>query len=132
MLNRLPTPVQLPSLALMLDDLGQPGVDKLAAALGVTPRTVRRWLADGMAPRPAMLALFWVTRWGLSLVDAEAARLADLHAAEADCLRREVSALRDELARVLAVGDFGAANDASLSNGPRPPRPRPALQIVTA
>lgn len=130
MLNRLPTPTQLPGLSAMLDDIGNPAPPAIARALGVSPAAVRRWIAQDQAPRPAMLALFWVTRWGLSLADAEAVNLARLRSGEAAAWRREADALRLELARVLAVGDFGAANDASLF--PTPQAPRPGLQLVMA
>lgn len=111
MLNRLPR--QLPALPTMLADLGNPGAAVLARALGVTERTARRWLADGNAPRPALLALFWVTRWGQSEAHSEAHNSAAMHAGMVGCLQREIAALRRELARVLSLGEFGAANSPS-------------------
>lgn len=110
MLNRLPTPAQLPPLPLMLADLGQPSTSHLGRALGVTERTARRWLAAGHAPRPAMLALFWVTRWGQSLALCEAEHSAALARAYAACLADENHALQADLGRVLALADTGAAN----------------------
>lgn len=128
MLNRLPA--QLPTLAAILDDLGNPRPEAIGRALGVTPRTVRRWIADDQAPRPAVLALFWVTRWGLGTVDAEATNAARLYAAQAGALQRQADGLRAELARVLALADTGAANVASLEALPLAPvvpiRPRAA------
>lgn len=76
MLNRLPA--YTPSLSDMLADIGSPAPAAVAAALGVSPRTVRRWLATGQAPRAAALAVFSITRWGLSLVESEAQRRAQL------------------------------------------------------
>lgn len=119
MLNRLPR--QLPALSVLLDDLGHPPAEALGRALGVTPRTVRRWIADDQAPRPAALALFWVTRWGLAAAHAEAHNAATMHAAHARCLQTEVDRLRAELARVLALADTGAANVASLQALPLAP-----------
>lgn len=111
MLNRLPR--QLPALPTMLADLGNPGAAALGRALGVTDRTARRWLADGNAPRPALLALFWLTRWGQSAVACEAHNAAVMHAGMVGCLQREIASLRRELGRVLALGEFGSANSPS-------------------
>lgn len=110
MLSR--TPRYIPPFNTLLEDLGRPSPAELAKALGVTPRTVFRWLAAPEAvPRPVLLALFWLTRWGLSEVDAEAVNSARMHAAMADALRDDLERLRRELARVVAAGDFGCAND---------------------
>lgn len=108
MLNRLPR--QLPSLAVMLADIGNPTPRAIGRALGVTERTARRWMAAGQAPRPALLSLFWVTRWGVSCVDADAHQAAAVSAALVDALQRERQALQADLARVLALADTGAAN----------------------
>jgi hypothetical protein len=110
MLNRLPT--QTPPLADMLADLGGPSAPDLARALDVHPRTVARWLADDQAPRTACLSVWWLTRWGFSAVDCELWNAAQLAFSERDAWRSEVASLRRELARVVALGDFGrAAND---------------------
>ena len=142
MLNRLPR--QLPPLSLILQDLGEPTPAAIAAALGAPERSVRRWIATGHAPRPAMLALFWLTRWGMSIVDCEAGRLADMHAALARSRLAEVDELRAVLSRVLRLADLGAANDphsAAPLNGPphgqlraspRPKAPRIAASRVCA
>lgn len=132
MLNRLPTPVQMPALSLLLDDLGSPAPRLLALALGVRPSTLKRWITMDQAPRPVLLALWWLTRWGLSTADAEAWNLAQLRCAEAAAWRAEAQALRAELARVLAAGDFGCANDPSPMGRPSPQAPRPVLQLVRA
>lgn len=43
-----------------------------AELLGVSPRTVRRWLAgDTDIPATAFQALFWHTRWGASVIESE-------------------------------------------------------------
>lgn len=129
MLNRLPR--TLPPLSALLDDIGNPAAGAVARALGVTERTLRRWQADDQAPRCAALALFWLTRWGMSATNAEAHNAAVLHAAHARALTDEVARLRAELARVLALADSGAANMPSLAVAPlaqvlpfrRPQRP---------
>ena len=108
MLNRLPA--QLPPLSLMLDDLGTPSHRALARALGVSQRTVRRWVARDAAPRAVLLALFWVTRWGRSSVDCDVTNEAAMLAGYVASLRRELDAVRADLARSLALRDSGAAN----------------------
>ena len=80
MLNRLPT--WLPSFAELLDDMGSPGRNPraVAAALGVSERTIRRWIA-GKAPRTARLSLWWLSRHGYSEWECEMHRRAYLPAA---------------------------------------------------
>lgn len=116
MLNRLPR--QLPALSLMVADIGNPSTHELARSLDVTPRTVRRWLAADLAPRCAGLALFWLTRWGMSAIDAEAHQAAMLHAGLARARAEEIARLRVDLAHVLALADHGAANVPSLQVAP--------------
>lgn len=117
MLNRLPT--HCPQLSDLLEDLGRPTPRLLARSLGVTPATVTRWIRKNDAPRSVLLALFWATRWGMSLVDANAVNDARIHAAMSSCLQAEVDRLRGELARVVAAGDFGCANDVTMQALPR-------------
>lgn len=109
LLKRLPA--TMPALSIILADICSPSPAALAAALDVHPRTVARWIAADEAPRPISLALWPLTRWGMSASDA-------LHynAAQVDQARRLVAELdaeqlRAELSRVLAVADFGCAND---------------------
>lgn len=112
-------PRQLPPFPLLVDDLGTP--DSVARALRVSPRTVRRWLTAGGAPHAAVLALFWLSRWGRSQLDADMHNAAASHAGMARCLAEEVTRLRAELAHVLAIADTGAANSPSLSVAPLAP-----------
>lgn len=65
-------PDQLPSWETILNDLGQPSAVQIARTLDVGPSTVFRWNQRGSAPRAACLALFWLTRWGHSLIHTEA------------------------------------------------------------
>lgn len=57
-LARLPR--YLPSLAQVLNDLGNPTTEAIAQALGVSVVSVRRWKRT-QAPRPALLALWWLS-----------------------------------------------------------------------
>lgn len=104
----------LPTFGQLLADFGNPSPHQLGRYLGVHARTVERWQASDCAPRAAVLALFWLSSWGLSELGCSTEREAAAATAYAAALAREVEALRRELARVLAVGDFGAANRPTL------------------
>lgn len=77
-------------------------------------RTVRRWIRAGHAPRSVLMALHRVSRAGQ--YELHAAILRDLRAVDdwGLSMQRDNEALRRELARVLAAGDFGSANAPSL------------------
>lgn len=91
MLYRLPK--HTPPLSVMLEDLGRPRPAEVAKMLGVHPRTVYHWIAKDDAPRPALLALFWVTRWGLQWTDAEVYNLAQVHMSLAAAYKRRLDAI---------------------------------------
>ncbi|MDN3544667.1 hypothetical protein QWZ02_09425 [Kinneretia asaccharophila] len=104
----------MPALSALLADLGRPSAARLAASLGVSRATAHRWIAQDRAPRAVLLVLYLAApSFGAR---SEAARV--MHAQEgqrlaqalAEAHRREAEALRRELARVVALGDFGAAN----------------------
>lgn len=112
MLHLLPR--QLPQLADLLADIGNPQARALALALGVSERTAYRWLADpDSAPRMVLAALFWLTSWGRQTVHCAAHNDAVLYASQARALTQELDATRADLARVLALASTGAANDAT-------------------
>lgn len=94
-------PKALPVWESILDDLGHPPAHRVARVLGVGRSTVYRWNAEGHGPRIACLALFWLTRWGRSLVDTQATNDAVLHVQLARSLGEE----RDKLAREVAALD---------------------------
>lgn len=104
-------PVQLPSWQQLLDELGQPAPARVARVLGVGARTVYRWNAAGRAPRVACLALFWLTRWGRSAIDAQAVNDARTAVAYADALRRELLQAERRIAHLTAIGRFDTANE---------------------
>ena len=76
-----------------------------------THSTVYRYNRTGNAPRSVCLALFWVTRWGRSQVHAQAVADCQIAVTYANALERETTRLQTELAHVLAIGEFGSAND---------------------
>ena len=93
-------PRALPVWESILEDLGHPPANRVARVLGVGRSTVYHWNAQGHGPRIACLALFWLMRWGRSLVDTQATNDAVLHVQldrslgeERDKLLRQVEAL---------------------------------------
>lgn len=126
-------PSVTPPLSWMLDDLGRPHPRKLARLLGVSERTVRRWMKDDQAPRAVLYAIYWLTSWGQQAVHAELHNSATMYAGYVACLKSEVESLRHELARVLSLAHFDSANAPSMVDVPRlEPAPRPQLQAVKA
>jgi hypothetical protein len=93
-------PRALPTWQLMLEDLGQPPAKRVGRVLGVSERSVYRWSADGCAPRLPSLALFWLTRWGRSAVDAQATNDARVAVGFCQSLNEQNIWFRSELFRV--------------------------------
>lgn len=120
-LHRMPR--DLPSLALILDDLGRPAPAAWGRAIGVSERTAWRWQAAGTAPRAAMLALYWLTGWGWSAIESEARYAVDLLRQYRRATDAEIASLRAEIGRLQALGDFGCANDPAALAWPASPAP---------
>jgi predicted DNA-binding transcriptional regulator AlpA len=93
-------PRALPTWQLMLDDLGHPPAKRVGRVLGISERSVYRWSADGCAPRLPSLALFWLTRWGRSAVDAQATNDARVAVGFCHSLNEQNIWFRSELLRV--------------------------------
>ncbi|TAH10509.1 MAG: hypothetical protein EAZ11_12250 [Curvibacter sp.] len=100
----------------LLDDLQATPADA-AKFLQVTERSVWRWLADGSAPFAALATLWHESPRGreTAAVDVGNALVAHrgLARAHQDAHARETQ----RLARLVQIGDFGAAND-PLIEGP--------------
>lgn len=105
-------PTQTPHFLTLLDDMPTLDLRLLARLLGVSPKTVRHWARTGNAPCMAHLALFWESRWGLSVLDCDLVNRERLHRGHVLALEREIERLRAQLARLPALGAHGAANDA--------------------
>lgn len=118
--NKLATlaPTQLPPLSMLIDDLhGSRTPEAIGQHLGVSALTVRRWIKTDQAPRSAMLALFWETRWGLSALDAQAVNLVRSHIGLNNALRRENAALTRRIQYLESVGQFGSSNAPVFDSG---------------
>lgn len=122
-------PRSLPAFSFLYDELGNPAPAKLARHLDVSVRTVLRWIKADHAPRTALLAMFWETRYGRSAVECRAVNDAVMQAELARCHRDEARQRLRELEHVLSVGDFGSANS-PLANEEAGTRPALDLQMV--
>lgn len=121
-----PTAAHVPPFSFLVDDLPATPA-QVARHLGVSVRTMQRWLAANQAPRAVMLALFFESRWGRSAVNVHAENGARVAYGLAGSLERENAMLRARIARLELLGDYGAAN-APMFTGPRGSRataPRP-------
>jgi hypothetical protein len=100
-----------PPLSIILDDLLTSDRATIARHLGISLRTLERYIAAGEAPRAVTLALFWETRWGWSIADTGAFNDARFQAQRAAGLERENETLRTRIARLEGLGGFGSANE---------------------
>ncbi|MDM0117761.1 hypothetical protein QTI66_37315 [Variovorax sp. J22R133] len=68
---------------------------KIARHLGVSLRTLQRYIAAGHAPRPVQLALWFESRWGMSALHEQAFNEARHARAWVASLERECERLRE-------------------------------------
>lgn len=94
----------------MIRDLNASPSD-IAQVLDVSPSSVYRWMALGQGPRPAALALFWLTSWGQDELNAEQHDRANVYQRLAQALQRQVDQLETEVWRLSQIGHYGSAND---------------------
>lgn len=130
----LKTPRRLPTLADMIRDMSATPA-QVAKALDVNLSTVYRWLATGKAPRGHMLALYWMTRWGQSEIDAEMWNRANVYEGFAKALERELRELQESILHLGQIGDFGSANDphrVTRTDALRPPHGKPGQAAQVA
>ena len=83
---------------------------EIARYLGISTRTLRRYITDDQAPRAVLLALFWRTRWGISEIETRAQNDAARYYSWAMTLERENRQLRAKIERLQDMADFGSAN----------------------
>ena len=99
-----------PPLSYLLDDLFTRDLAKVAKHLGVSVATLKRWKADDSAPRAALLALFYESQWGYSLM-ATTAYNGEMYARqELRFAKQTIKHLQGQVAHLEAIGDFGTAN----------------------
>lgn len=100
-----------PPLSYLLNDIFEKDLKKVAKFLGVTLATLKRWKATDDAPRAALLALFYESRWGYSLMYTTAFNAETFARQETESLKRTNAALRVRIARLEALGNFDCANE---------------------
>lgn len=109
---RSPSLAGLPHIQTMINDL--PATKKqIARHLGITERSLNRYIRAEGAPRAIMLALFWETKWGRSAADTEAANYGAIYYRKAMGLERQNQKLRQQIATLeteLANTNYVAAN----------------------
>ena len=103
-------PRTIPALSQILPDLGNPSPREIARYLDVSERTVYGWKAADLAPRAALLALFWESSYGRSALDCELHNAAMVYKQLSESLNHEAQTLRLRIARLEKMGDFGSAN----------------------
>lgn len=128
-------PKSIPSLDDMVVDIGRPSIKDLAKSLGVDESQMATWLKANDAPRPVLLALFWLTQWGQQWVYADVYNLANIHMSMNGVLQKELTRerevskrLRIQLEKLGTLGDFGSANDPV--TGVSGPGPSPAAPVL--
>ena len=106
------TPRHLPQLLTMLDNI--PANDKeIAKHLGLSLTTFKKYRRNEQAPRPVMLALFWLTSWGMGAIDAELVNRERFARQALEFSRLEVLALRDQVRLLEAErGQYAVAANA--------------------
>lgn len=106
-----------PPLSYLLDDLLTRDQAAISKHLDVSPATLARWRKADQAPRPVMLALFYESRWGYSVLHTTATNGEDQARRHVDSLSRENAMLRARIARLEALGGFGSANAPVMAAG---------------
>ena len=95
-------------LRMFIDELG--GIKRVHRYLGVTERTVHRWLSEGQAPRAAVLALFWESKWGRSQIFTDQVNEIRLLYQQVHILQDQYQRAKDIVAGLRAI-HAGSANE---------------------
>lgn len=102
---------------LLFDQLGPVHAEQL---LGVKPRVYKRWLNGSTpVPRCAVLALYWESSYGRSLIATDHHNEVEQLHNMIDCLKREINTLWKRIA-FLESGAHACANDNFYDCGSRP------------
>jgi len=117
MLNRIPR--NIPPLSVLLAELGATP-RAVARVLQVSERTVYQWLKTGREPWSARVALFWLTRWGYSIISTDSQNEARIFAALARARADQIHELENTARFSVVKKAARAANEAGFS-GIAPP-----------
>lgn len=101
----------------LLDDLQATPADA-AKFLRVTERSIWRWLADDSAPFAALAALWHETPTGRHVTALDVGNEVVIYRGLAGAHEKSAEAARAQLAKLVAIGDFGCANDPVMSGPP--------------
>lgn len=104
-------PPSVPIWQVILEDLANPPVKRVARVLGISERTVYRYHQTGQAPRVVLLALFWLTRWGRSAVHTQATNDAVMAVSLVRGLERRIGELSAQVSHLERLGGYGTANE---------------------
>ena len=106
-----PTFARLPPLVYLLADQTEPR-QRIARHLGISLRTLQRYLASGNAPRAINLTLWFESRWGMAALHAQAFNEAQHARAWVASLERECERLRGVIRALENAQGQAAANSA--------------------
>lgn len=106
-----------PDLRALLDELHATPAE-VAKFLQVTERSVWRWLSEGSAPFSVLAALWHETPTGRHVCALDVGNELVIHRGLAQAHEKNAGNIALQLARLLAIGDFGAANDPVLQGPP--------------
>lgn len=98
---------------------------ELAEEMGKHQNRLSEWKRG--AAKPVLFSLWWLTRWGMSALEAEQFNRAQLSHQLAQAYSRELEQLKQQIEHLQRIGTFGAANDPLC--GMQPPRLRPARTL---
>ena len=105
-------PTLTPAFSTLVDDLVTRDFKKIARHLEITPETLKKWYQSDSAPRMAYLAVFWETRWGLSIIDCEVTNRDRLRLGLIDALKCENKNLKMQIVELTKPKEsLRAAND---------------------
>jgi len=119
-----PSGAQMPPLSILLADTHETPAT-IARHLGVSRRTLQRYIAADQAPRPVMLALWVESRWGRAAAPLQLRNEAAHYATSFRMAQRQIDALTaqiEAMERERAAGEGIPANSPFFEPG-RPARP---------
>lgn len=109
---RAPYPAHLPHFLSILDNV--PGsIEHKARLLDISPSTLRRYRAQGQAPRAIHLALFWESTWGIQYIESISGLRTSTYFPQAQSLQRKNKRLLEQIAQLeseLSRSNSGPAN----------------------